>query len=291
MIVALLVACSAEPPPLIEAHRGGAGYWPENSRTAMLGAIELGFDGIELDLVLTRDEVPVLAHDPWLAGHCRTVDGAELPEPVPIRDVSLARLQRDYVCGGVPDPSFPSALVVAEPPMSLDELLVALRHHGDPSQLVHLDIKQEPGLTASPRRFATAILDRWVAADLPNPMWVSSPRPEVIQAFERRGRELAIEVPTILSIPEFPRGEGELSVALRNERRLLMGALDYVDAAREAHADGVSLQWELADRQLAAAAQREGLIVMLWTLNDPDALRHHARWPVDVLITDFPGDL
>ena len=289
--LALAVACSSGPPPLVEAHRGGAGYWPENSRTAMLGAIEQGFDGIELDLVLTRDDVPVLAHDPWLAGHCVRADGLPLVEPVPFAEVPLARLQRDYLCGAVPDPLFPQALVVPEPPMSLDALLRALRDGAGPDQVVHLDIKQEPGLTAGPERFAAAILDRWVAADLPNPLWISTARPEVIAAFERRGRELAIEVDTVLSVPEFPLDRGDLAVALGNEARLLTGSLDYVDAARDAGADGVSLQWELADRNLVAAAHRQGLLVMLWTLNDPRALRHHARWPVDALITDYPGDL
>ncbi len=290
MLLALL-ACSSGPPPLVEAHRGGAAYWPENSRTAMLGAIELGFDGIELDLVLTRDEVPVLAHDPWLADHCRTVDGQALPERVLLRFHDADQLRRDYVCGGVPDESFPGALVVAEPLMTFDELLVALRDAADPDQLVHLDIKQDGGFTLGPDKYARAILDRWVAADLPNPFWVSSERPEVLAAFEARGRELALEVDTILSLPDFDPDVSDLSVALRNEGRLLSGSLDYVDAAEDAGVDGLSLQWELAQRHLVADAHRRGLIVMLWTINDPATLRHHARWPVDALITDFPGDL
>jgi len=48
----ILLSCTSAL-PRIDAHQGGAGYWPPNSATAMHGAIAQRFDGIELDLVLT----------------------------------------------------------------------------------------------------------------------------------------------------------------------------------------------------------------------------------------------
>ena len=45
------------------AHRGASGYAPENTMEAFLLAIEQGADGIELDVQLSRDGIPVVIHD------------------------------------------------------------------------------------------------------------------------------------------------------------------------------------------------------------------------------------
>lgn len=47
------------------AHRGASGLYPENTRSAILAALELGVDGIEIDLQSTLDGFAVI-HDTWL---------------------------------------------------------------------------------------------------------------------------------------------------------------------------------------------------------------------------------
>jgi len=48
----------------IIAHRGASGTAPENTLAAINRAWELGADGVEVDVHLTKDDVPVLIHDP-----------------------------------------------------------------------------------------------------------------------------------------------------------------------------------------------------------------------------------
>jgi glycerophosphoryl diester phosphodiesterase len=48
----------------IYAHRGASADFPEMTEAAYLGAVEQGADGFECDLRLSRDEVPVLWHNP-----------------------------------------------------------------------------------------------------------------------------------------------------------------------------------------------------------------------------------
>jgi glycerophosphoryl diester phosphodiesterase len=50
-------------PPLIIAHRGASAVAPENTIAAFEAAIAAGADGIEFDVRLTRDGVPVVIHD------------------------------------------------------------------------------------------------------------------------------------------------------------------------------------------------------------------------------------
>jgi len=54
------------------AHRGFSGKYPENTRLAFDQAHELGVDGFELDIQLTRDKKIVVFHDRTLE---RTTDG------------------------------------------------------------------------------------------------------------------------------------------------------------------------------------------------------------------------
>lgn len=60
------------PQPFIWAHRGASACAPENTMAAFLAAEGAGADGIELDLHLSRDGVPVVIHDETLE---RTTNG------------------------------------------------------------------------------------------------------------------------------------------------------------------------------------------------------------------------
>ena len=48
--------------PLVIGHRGASAYAPENTIAAFNLAFDMGADGIELDVVLTKDGVPVICH-------------------------------------------------------------------------------------------------------------------------------------------------------------------------------------------------------------------------------------
>jgi glycerophosphoryl diester phosphodiesterase len=53
--------------PLIIGHRGASALAPENTLAAFARAFDDGADGIELDVRLARDGVPVVIHDPSLS--------------------------------------------------------------------------------------------------------------------------------------------------------------------------------------------------------------------------------
>ena len=52
--------------PLIFAHRGGARLAPENTMAAIDNGMRLGSDGLEIDVHLSADGIPVVIHDPTL---------------------------------------------------------------------------------------------------------------------------------------------------------------------------------------------------------------------------------
>ena len=73
-------------PPFLWAHRGASCCAPENTMTAFAAAVESGADGLELDIHLSRDGVPVVIHDETLQ---RTTDGWG-----PVAGMTWPRLQQ-----------------------------------------------------------------------------------------------------------------------------------------------------------------------------------------------------
>lgn len=76
--VALLQACGGESTPffktlsgdapLVIAHRGASGSFPEHTLEAYKAAIDQGADFVEPDLVMTKDGVMIARHEPMLDG-------------------------------------------------------------------------------------------------------------------------------------------------------------------------------------------------------------------------------
>lgn len=61
-----LTTAAPKPPtpgPIVIAHRGASGYLPEHTLVAKSYAHALGADYLEQDVVLTKDDVPVVFHD------------------------------------------------------------------------------------------------------------------------------------------------------------------------------------------------------------------------------------
>ena len=77
----------------IFAHRGASAYAPENTLEAFRLAMEQGADGIELDVQLTKDGVPVVIHD-------ERIDRVSQGKGA-VRDYTLEELQKIRVPNGM----------------------------------------------------------------------------------------------------------------------------------------------------------------------------------------------
>ena len=67
-LLLLVASCSTPAPhgPIdVQAHRGGAGLYPENTIPAMKNALDLGVNTLEFDLHLSSDMQVVVSHDPY----------------------------------------------------------------------------------------------------------------------------------------------------------------------------------------------------------------------------------
>jgi glycerophosphoryl diester phosphodiesterase len=94
-------------PTQIWAHRGASGHAPENTLTAFRMAAEMGADGVELDVQLTRDGRLIVIHDESID---RVSDGAG-----PVASYGLAELKRfNFNKKGITKPLFMEAPTLEE---------------------------------------------------------------------------------------------------------------------------------------------------------------------------------
>ena len=121
--------------PLNFAHRGASHQAPENTLAAFLLAIELGADGIELDVQLSRDGQIVVIHDLVLE---TTTDGAG-----PVRERTLAEL-KELDAGRWFDPAYAGQRIP-----TLQEVIDAVGHR----LLLNIELKtaswQDDGLAGA----------------------------------------------------------------------------------------------------------------------------------------------
>ena len=92
--------------PFVISHAACKGHAPENTLLGVRKAIELGADGIEIDVYASRDGVPVLIHDETVD---RTTNGSG-----PVSEMSMAELRKLDAGGGERIPALAEVLEVTK---------------------------------------------------------------------------------------------------------------------------------------------------------------------------------
>lgn len=148
--------CSA-PQPLIIGHRGASAEAPENTLAAFGLALEMGADGVELDVQLSADGRVVIIHDATVD---RTTNGRGK-----VSHLSLAELKALDAGSGQMIPT-------------LDELFTAF----GPRLLYNVEIK---GFAWGNQALEIAVADRIAAYHLENHVLVSSFNPLSVRRSRR----------------------------------------------------------------------------------------------------------
>jgi glycerophosphoryl diester phosphodiesterase len=94
----------------IFGHRGCRGLLPENTIIAFEKAIELNVDGIEWDVVVSKDNELIISHEPYAdAAYCLDSNGMEISKQKE-KDFNFYRMNRDEIqsfdCGSKFNPNF-----------------------------------------------------------------------------------------------------------------------------------------------------------------------------------------
>lgn len=132
------------------AHRGGAGYYVENTLAAFEHAIELGCEGAELDVQLTKDGKVVVHHNAALNHkYTRKTDGEWITsdQQIPINQLTLDEIKQYTI--GEPNPdgnyrkNYPQLLPVESQQIpTLKEVIQLAKENSDSFRLL-IEIKTD----------------------------------------------------------------------------------------------------------------------------------------------------
>jgi glycerophosphoryl diester phosphodiesterase len=138
--------------PLIIGHRGAAGLAPENTLAAFARAIDLGVDGVELDVQLSADGEVVVHHDFCLKPEiARDSDGQWIRQDEGrwIKNLTLSQL-RSYDVGRLkPGTEYEKRYPEQEPAEGstiplLKEVIALLKEKAPPELTLWIEIKTSP---------------------------------------------------------------------------------------------------------------------------------------------------
>ena len=241
---------------LIIGHRGASAVAPENTTAAFREALAVGADGIEFDVRLTRDGVPVVIHDSTL----RRTGGLRH------RVAELTWTEISKVDVG----SWSGQRFANEPVPSLTELFTLFQSN---NSTLYLEMKcdspseQRPLAEACVRVIEEHSLKERV----------------IVECFQLPALKILKEVdPEIKTVALFEPTFTNPSVLL--DQRIINQATDIGAAA-------LALHHRLARESLVQKAKAAGLHVAVWTVDDPAWIERARAIGIDALITNDPATM
>ncbi len=258
-----------------QGHRGARGLLPENSIAAAKLALDLGAQAIELDVVVSADQVIIVSHDHYFKSDVCDPKAAGYGEEVPLYCLTATQIQ-NVTCGAKRLPEFAYQRPLPAPKPTLAEFIGACDSHAVHTDrlLPHytIEIKSGPGsdgtLTPTPEAFASLVLAQILSSEILARSTVQSFDPRPI-----RYLSLQTERPRLAGLTLLPASP---------------------QALRSRFGDGLAVY---SPNHLGltkagiARHHRAGLKVVPWTVNDVTRMRTLRRWGVDGIITDYPDRL
>lgn len=248
--------------PLIIAHRGASAQAPENTLAAFRRALADGAEGIEMDVRLARDSVPVVFHDATLRrtalreGRLSDFTSAELSK-IPVGawfNLKFPyRARADYLNVTIP---------------TLAEFFDLMSSNDLP---IYVELKCEH---YNHRRLAQAVAAEIKIFNLQNRV--------IIKSFNH---EAASEVKRL--IPEIKTA----ALFAPRPMRVLNPSNALVLPALHLDAEEISLHFSLATERAVQKARDADLKTVIWTANNSAWVRRALRLGIYGIITNNPARL
>ena len=248
--------------PLIVAHRGASAHAPENTLAAFQTAMDAGTQGVEFDVRLASDGVPVVVHDSTL---WRTAKSKSK-----VSELTSADLAKMDV-GSWFNRRFPKQArteFANETVPTLENTLSLLRNF---EGRIYIELKAGP---ASYRALSAAVCDAIRTSPLLSQIIVKSFKLAAIAEVRHRLPNAQTAALFGLEIMHFLR------------RREHIVAL-----AQEFGADQLSVHYPLVTPRLCNLAADARMPVTVWTVDDPMWVARRKNLGIRAVITNDPAKL
>lgn len=247
--------------PLVMAHRGGDGLWPENTMYGFERAVDLGVDVLETEIHSTADNILVLMHDSTVD---RTTNGSGPISSFTLEELKTLDAGYNWTSdGGQTFPFRGSGITVP----TLEEVFTAL-----PNARINIDIKQgKPSLLGSLCKTIRTF-------DMVDRVMVASFSSKVLKAFRRVCPEVATSA-----------GTGEVALFFMMNMVFLGAA--YRPACQAFQVPEYSSGLRVLTKRFVNTARGLNLEVHAWTIDEVNDMKRLLALGVDGIVTDYPDRL
>jgi len=265
----------------IEGHRGARGLVPENSIPAFLKAIELGVSTIEMDVCISKDNLVVVSHEPYM-NHlfCSKPDGVPVTEAdeknLNLYTMEYAQItQFDTGCRG--NQKFPEQEKMAtyKPLLviMICELYIKSKHLNPVRYNIEIKSEeQEYGISqpSSVAEFCRLVYDVIVEQ--------LAPERVVLQSFDFA---VLKQLKQQMNQGVFKR----MDLSMLVEMEALLPSLDKLGFLPDIY----SPSFKQLNAEVIEQCHAKGMKVIPWTVNQVTDMKQLIEWGVDGLITDYPN--
>jgi glycerophosphoryl diester phosphodiesterase len=248
--------------PLIIGHRGASAVAPENTIAAFERALADGADGLEFDVRLARDRVPVVIHDSTLR---RTGLREGLIAALSSYELSQIDVGTWF---NLRHPAIARAEYARERISTLASVFELMK---ESTATLYVEMK------CSELEICNLAVE--VA--------------RLVRAFALV-ESVVVESFTLEAIAELKRHAPEIRTAALFEPKLtrpLPSARRLVEQAISFGADEIALHRALATRRVVAAARQRGLKTVVWTVDNPAWVKRARDFGIQALITNKPAQM
>ncbi len=263
----------------LQGHRGCRGLMPENTIPAMLKAIDLQVNTLEMDVVITADKKVVVSHEPFFSHEITTLPSGDTIEAKKEWQYNIFHMTYDsvkeYDVGLKPHPRFPSQhkMKVVKPMLAdLIDTVEAYCIKTNHSKIFYnIEIKSldssDNVYHPAPGEYADLLMgiieDKKIGGRV------------IIQSFDIRSLKVVSE--------KYP--SMKLSLLIDAGNKIPLGDFKNLLGFKP---NIISPEYSLITRPIIDSLHRQNIQVIPWTVNDPEAAKRLYQMGVDGIITDYP---
>lgn len=236
----------------IYAHRGAKGTYPENTMLAFEKAVEMGVDGLEVDVHMTSDGQLVVIHDEYVE---RKTDGEGMIRDMTLEEVRALSAGAAYKDFEAYEPSWE-----AEKVPILQEVLELAEYHDIE---LNIELKTNKVLYEGIEEKVDAMVTGY--------------------AIEHKVVYSSFHLPTLIRIKTI---NPNARIAWLN-KKVPSIIYDYINTLK---LDAVHLSYKAVLKKTGKIGKSEDK-VRVWTVNDVDAAKRFFELGVEAIMTDFPREM
>ena len=265
----------------LQGHRGCRGLMPENTIEAMLKAIDLGVNTLEMDVVITQDNGVILSHEPFFNHEISTKPNGQFVDSSEEKNLNLYKMSyatiKSYDVGLKAHPRFLQQYKIAAIKPLLFEVIDAVDNHCKSKNIpnnfkYNIEIKSTPQTDRLYHPLVAEYCER-VMTVLKNKNLLSK---TTIQSFDTRVLKYIHQKYPTQGIAYLYEDDKNISLT---SRLTSLGFTPNIYSPHFSHVNASLIQY----------CHSNNMKVIPWTVNDLQTMQTLKNLGVDGLISDYPN--